>query len=40
MDFKSYESPDGKKGEKGGKYVVGGATNRYFSDEIEVFQIV
>ncbi len=40
MDFKSYESPDGKEKVEGGKYVVGGATNKYIADEIEVFQIV
>jgi len=40
MDFKSYESPDGKNGDEGGKYVVGGSTNYYKTVEIEVFQII
>jgi len=40
MDFKSYEFPDGKNGADGGKYVVGGSTNKYETVEIEVFQII
>jgi hypothetical protein len=40
MDFKSYESPDGKNGADGGKYVVGGSTNFYEAVEIEVFEII
>ncbi len=40
MNFKSYESPDGKKGAEGGRYVLGGLTNHYRTAEIEVFQII
>jgi len=40
MKFTSYESPDGKEGVEGGKYVLGGTTNKYKTVEIEVFQII
>jgi len=39
MNFKSYEFPNGKQGEEGGKYVVGGSSKYYNTVEIEVFQI-
>ncbi len=39
MNFKSYESPNGKEGIEGGKYVIGGTTNQYEAAEIEVFHI-
>ena len=40
MFFKSYESPNGLTGAKGGKYVLGGSTHFYKALEIEIFQVI
>ena len=40
MDFKSYESPNGRKGVEGGKYVLERSSNKYKTLKIEIFQVI
>jgi len=40
MSFGSYQSPNGLTRAEGGKYVLGGSTNKYKALAIEVFQVI
>ena len=40
MKLTSFEFPEGKRGEEGGKFIVGGSSHCFQSDEIEIFQIL
>jgi len=39
MNFVSYESPEGKSGRAGGKFIVGGSNYYFQTVEIEVFEV-
>jgi hypothetical protein len=40
VNLKSYEFPNGKSGDEGGKFIVGGTDNQFQTVEIEVFQVL
>jgi len=40
MNFSSYEFPNGKGGNEGGKFIAGGSNNYFQTTEIEVFQFL
>jgi len=40
MTLHSYEYPDGKSGNEGGNFIVGGSDNHFQTVEIEVFQVL
>jgi len=39
MNFSSYEFPNGKIGNEGGKFIVGGSDHKFQTTEIEVLQV-
>ena len=40
MDLNAYEFPEGKSGEEGGEFIVGGEDCYFQTDDIEVFEVV
>ena len=40
MNLHSYEFPNEKGGNEGGKFIVGGSDHKFQTTEIEVFQVV
>ncbi len=39
MNFDSYESPKGKSGKAGGKFIVGGSNYYFQTVEIKIFEV-
>ena len=40
MRLESYEFPDGRRGDEGGEFMVGGGDYRFQTVEIEVFEVL